>query len=436
MLIWICTELIATWFVYLSISCLLEVKKKWWHKLFLLGSCWLLVVMIIFIGDSFNFPVTMLVFLICVWITCKGSGLKKITIGLMIASVVLAFNGLCDNCVAFFTGEYLLSLRPIVALFLYFIVRVLRPPEVDFELSHSLWQLLLVLTFMPLGIIVSLVLFRSPFFFYTTVISNHMVGGRSVVRTTSAFEDISISGATIVADAALFFITIFSIVGLLWAMKVFYKQQKLEQERALIEYNRKYYESMEQQQFEIRRLKHDLANHLQTLSALPETEKNHYIQEMIDNPVFSKVLSYSGDATVNAVLTTKESLMQQKGIPFSVKVDISQELPFEKADICALFANALDNAAEGCMSVTEEKRKVELTARAGKGILAISIKNSCRKNMEDQSKEFPKTTKKDNQNHGFGLRSIQQAVKKYGGNMEINWEDELFTLFLYLPMPC
>lgn len=429
----ICTDMIATWFVYLSISCLLEVKKKWWHKLFLLGSCWLLVIMVIFIGDSFNFPVAMLIFLICIWITCKGSGLKRITIGLMIASVILAFNGLCDNCVAYFIGEYVLHFRFIVALFLYFIVRALKPPEIDFELSQSLWKLLLVLAFIPLGIIVSLVLFRSPFFYYTTV---HIVDGKRVMGTVSAFEDISVTGATIVADSALFLITIFSIVGLLWAMKVFYRQQKLEQERALVEYNRKYYETMEQQQFEIRRLKHDLANHLQTLSALPEAEKNHYIQEMIDNPVFSKVLSYSGDATVNAVLTAKESLMRQKRISFSAKIDISQELPFEKADICALFANALDNAAEGCMNVAEEKRNVELTARIGKGLLAICVKNSCEKNSADQSKELPKTTKKDNQNHGFGLRSIQQTVKKYGGNMEINWENEVFTLFLYLPMPC
>lgn len=433
MSIGICTDMIATWFVYLSISCLLEVKKKWWHKLLLLGSCWLLVIMVIFIGDSFNFPVVLLIFLICVWITCKGSKLKRITIGLMIASVVLAFNGLCDNCVAYFIGEYVLHFRFVVALFLYFIVCALRPPEIDFELSQSLWKLLLVLTFIPLGIIVSLVLFRSPFFCYTTV---HMVDGRRVMRTVSVYEDINVTGATVVADTVLFFVTIFSIVGLLWAMKVFYRQQKLEQERTLIEYNKKYYESMEQQQFEIRRLKHDLANHLQTLSALPETEKNHYIQEMIDNPVFSKVLSYSGDATVNAVLTAKESLMRQKGIPFSVKIDISQELPFEKADICALFANALDNAAEGCMNIAEEKRKVELTARVGKGLFVISVKNSCEKNMEDQSKKLPKTTKKDSQNHGFGLRSIQQTVKKYGGNMEINWETELFTLFLYLPMPC
>ncbi|MBO5488241.1 MAG: ATP-binding protein, partial [Eubacterium sp.] len=72
------------------------------------------------------------------------------------------------------------------------------------------------------------------------------------------------------------------------------RHQKLERESVLAEHNKKYYEAMEQQQFEIRRLKHDLANHLQVLTALPEEEKNNYIKEMLDNPIFTKVLAYSG----------------------------------------------------------------------------------------------------------------------------------------------
>ena len=38
--------------------------------------------------------------------------------------------------------------------------------------------------------------------------------------------------------------------------------------------------------------------------------------------------------------------MQQQDILFRPKLDIPEELPFEKADICVLFANALDNAIE------------------------------------------------------------------------------------------
>ena len=92
------------------------------------------------------------------------------------------------------------------------------------------------------------------------------------------------------------------------------RQQLLERENALAQHNRKYYEAMEQQQFEIRRIRHDLANHLQVLLSLPAEEKDSYIRKMIENPALEKVLSYSGDATVIAVLTAKESVMRQRGI--------------------------------------------------------------------------------------------------------------------------
>ena len=70
---------------------------------------------------------------------------------------------------------------------------------------------------------------------------------------------------------------LFSFVGLLWTTVVLSRQRKLEQQSMYAEMNRKYYESMEQQHFEIRRMRHDMANYLQTLSVLPEKEKEEYI---------------------------------------------------------------------------------------------------------------------------------------------------------------
>ena len=223
-------------------------------------------------------------------------------------------------------------------------------------------------------------------------------------------------------------------------------------------HNRRYYEVMEQQQFEIRRLRHDLSNHLQTLLALPGEQKDDYIREMLDNPAFGQTLVWCADSTVNAVLTAKKSLAEQKGIRFTARVDIGEELPFEKADICAVFANALDNAAEGCMALSETAKEIELNARFGKGILAMSVKNPCKtpqtgaaeakpdagekgslpeKNSGSGSAagklRLPKTTKKDAENHGLGLKSIQETVKKYGGSMEITRQEGRFCLFLYLP---
>lgn len=414
--IWIYVGIImlAAYLLLRTLLCLIPRKKKWWSLPLLFFGCWLIISMIIFVGDIVNLPPALLVFLLCVWFGCEGSGWKRTVTGLMLASTVLAFNGFCDNCLlaAFawadveFTGIFRLAF----ALLLFCLMRG-KKTDPAFELSEPLWRLMLMLTFLPLFIVISLVLFRSP-------------------RWDSE--------GSILADGALFLVAVFGFGALLRALFVLEHQQRLEREMALAEQSRSYYETLETQQFEVRRLKHDLANHLQTLLGLPEERRTAYIEGMLDGAAFGRVLHFGGDATVNAVLTAKESRMQQKGIRFHARVEIAGELPFEKPDVCALFSNALDNAIEACLRLRAEEEKqpeITLTARFGKGVLAVRVENPCEVLPEKQRNkygQFP-TSKADAKNHGFGLRSISEVVKKYGGTMEITSADGRFSLFLWIP---
>lgn len=431
--------MIAAIFIYLSLSCLIQFKDKRRYKALLLFGCWIVSTAIIFIGDWVNMTYAMLFFLAAVWVSCIGSKLKKFTLGMMFSCTIFAFNALSDNCIAFiahnygmdsFYGNMYSAGRLFFAVFLYLSLRF-RKTDRSFELSAPLWRLMLSLSLAPLGIMLSLILLRASDY------------------------SIQLLNQTLLADTALFLVVMLSFAGLLRALTVLEKQQQLELESALIRQNKSYYEAMETQQFEIRRLRHDMTNHLQTLLVLPPQQRDDYIREMLDTPALVQVFSWCADPTVNAVLTTKEILMRQNKISFSAKAAIDKALPFEKSDICAIFANALDNAAEACMHLEESLRSVRLEAKSGKGILAVNISNSCqRASTPPQSAEknsavkhlslharkpteiirLPETTKKDSKNHGLGLLSIQSIVKKYGGSMEIRQEEEMFHLFLYLPM--
>lgn len=201
----------------------------------------------------------------------------------------------------------------------------------------------------------------------------------------------------------------------------------------MAEMNRKYYETMEQQNFETRRLKHDLANHLQVLAALPENEKNTYIQELAGNSLFTDTLKYCEDDTVNVILGSKAAWMKQKGIEFRVKADIGELLPMEKTDICAIFGNLLDNAAEAAQKCREE-RYVSLETRFGRGMLVLRVENPVPDGSEGgKGKMFaiPHTTKENEEMHGYGLKSVSRAAEKYGGKIELSQEDGVFRAFLY-----
>lgn len=313
------------------------------------------------------------------------------------------------------------------ALVLYLCAKKFAPDK-DYTLSDSMWRLLFLLTITPLGIVLAVVtLFRSGNF-YIDIFVHREYG-------------------------VLLLISLFAILSLLWCVTVLAKQRKLEQQNMFAETNRKYYEAMEQQHFEVRRLKHDLANHIQVLSALSEEKRAAYAEELSGNAAFSHSLSYCGDSTVNAVLTVKKSVMERCHIRVNMEIEIPAQLPYDKTDLCALYANALDNAMEACMKLEEPQREICVKSKAGKGIFCLEVSNpdpdagksgsvnQTKKRAgslsEKRSKHSPllPTSKPDKPNHGFGLQSIQEIVKRYHGRLEVKTESGMFDVFLYLPLP-
>lgn len=409
--------------LYFMVGKLMEIKKRWWARVLLWIACTVVINMIIFISDRVNLPPTFLIFLVTLFVCCEGSGLKKLAIGTMIASAVFSFSTLLDDFSSMAFLKYKPMFRALFALVLYGTVRLFRP-ERDSELTPGMWKLLLLLNLSPIGIVLTLVL-------GTTEDPRYLTEEFSQNDFLMVFRN-----AQERQYMVLLLLALFSFVGLLWTTVVLSRQRRLEQQSMYEEMNRKYYESMEQQHFEIRRMRHDMSNHLQTLSVLPEKEKEDYIRNLLDNTATIRNLHYCGDATVNAVLTVKASAMEELGIEFSYKMDIPTELALSKTDICALFANALDNAIEACKQLPEETRMIILESRMQKGMFALSVKNPVPEDAtlirDEKQKGLFLTTKADYKNHGIGLKSMEDVVRRKDGKMEIQVQDGKFELFLYI----
>ena len=90
-------------------------------------------------------------------------------------------------------------------------------------------------------------------------------------------------------------------------------------------------------------------------------------------------------------------------------------------DLCTIFGNALDNAIEAAALVEDaERRMVHMSVSRKKNFLMITLRN---------------TTKADAFSHGYGIKSIRQAVSKYGGTAEFGIRDGFFTLQIMIPIP-
>ena len=47
---------------------------------------------------------------------------------------------------------------------------------------------------------------------------------------------------------------------------------------------------------------------------------------------------------------------------------------------------------------------------------------------------LPQTSKPNKENHGIGLRSMQEIANRYHGKMTLQTEGKMFEVFLYLPL--
>ena len=418
--------LACAWLTMHAMAYVIDISEKWYRRLLLFAGCYLLCVMIIFIEDPVNILFTIPFFLTAILLSCRGSFWQKVTIGLMFSSTIFSFNALRDNYIPALLPETcrqiehgfpfarLCSLPFTLMLYLY--TRQFAPDKND-TLSDSMWRLLLLLTVTPLGIVLDVVVLFHPYNDYT------------LAQPPPEY-------------AILLLISLFAFISLLWCIKVMARQQKLEQQNMFAEINRRYYEAMEQQHFEIRRLKHDLANHIQILSALPEDKREAYAKELAGNPALSQSFAYCGDSTVNAVLTVKKSVMERWHIHLDMETDIPMQHPYDRTDICALYANALDNAMEACMKLEEVQRVICVKSKAGKGVFCLEISNPDTNEKQDGSVSgkiakhdlLLPTSKPDKANHGLGLKSIREIVERCHGSMEIKTENGVFDLLLYLPL--
>lgn len=179
---------------------------------------------------------------------------------------------------------------------------------------------------------------------------------------------------------------------------------------------------------------HDLKNQVLLLkNSQDESIKNRYIKELSKNIQIYDSVFHTGNEVFDTLLTEKSLLCEKNHITIKCIVDGEQLGFMDPIDLYALFGNALDNAIESVLQLKEEERRIiNLNVRREQEMLICSIENYI-----DWKLEFvdglPKTTKENEEYHGFGLKSMQYTVKKYQGYMTVNVENQIFVVRFLFP---
>lgn len=143
----------------------------------------------------------------------------------------------------------------------------------------------------------------------------------------------------------------------------------------------------------------------------------------------------TGNDALDVVLTSKSLVCAQNGIELTCLAD-GGALEFMAGDeLYFLMENILDNAIEAVMRLPEpEQRSISLTVRREGDFISIREDNFFAGKLELVD-GLPRTSKGDEKNHGFGLRSIRRCVGEHGGEMTLRADGGVFSLSILLPVP-
>ena len=143
---------------------------------------------------------------------------------------------------------------------------------------------------------------------------------------------------------------------------------------------------------------------------------------------------HTDNEILDTVLTEKAILCEKNNIKISCVADGKLLDKINAVDLYVLFGNAIDNAIEAVINFeNEEKKIITIAVFKVHSMVKIQIENyyESRLIFEDN---LPVTIKKDKENHGFGLKSIQSIAEKYDGYVTTEQEDNIFTLHILLPL--
>lgn len=177
---------------------------------------------------------------------------------------------------------------------------------------------------------------------------------------------------------------------------------------------------------------HDLKHQIRTIgstnaldaSVVKEIES---IIDIYDSPV------KTGNEALDIILTEKSLYCSKQGIKLCCIID-GEKLKFmTDADLYALFGNLVDNAIEAVEGLDEGKRVISLNIKAKRGFITINIHNYFDKQIEFEDK-LPRSTKGDGAYHGYGMKSVQMLCNKYGGEMSVTAQNNVFNINIVFPI--
>lgn len=183
---------------------------------------------------------------------------------------------------------------------------------------------------------------------------------------------------------------------------------------------------------DIRSMRHDMGNHIQTLEHLvahnnmdDATEYLEYLKNEWDE-VSPEIKT--GSPVIDVILMEKLREAKERQIRFLSDFHYPHNTKLNAFDLSVIMNNALNNCME---NVSGDDPYISISSFRKNSIFMITIKNSFGGQLNFGDSDLPETTKSGRE-HGIGLNNIRRVARMYMGDISLEQGNEEVILSIMM----
>lgn len=230
-----------------------------------------------------------------------------------------------------------------------------------------------------------------------------------------------------------------SIVAILVVIVMFqnWKEMQEEQRGQALVLNqisdmKKHIEEVEKLYRDIRSMRHDMGNHIQTLEHLVAhndmDDAAEYLEHLKNEWDEVSPEIKTGSPVIDVILMEKLREAKERQIRFLSDFHYPQNTKLNAFDLSVIMNKALNNCME---NVSGDDPYISISSFRKNSIFMITIKNSFGGQLNFGDSDLPETTKSGRE-HGMGLNNIRRVARMYMGDISLEQGNEEVILSIMM----
>lgn len=135
---------------------------------------------------------------------------------------------------------------------------------------------------------------------------------------------------------------------------------------------------------------------------------------------------------VNAIFNAKYYEAIKNDVLVVLKINDLSDIKISDNDIVTILSNLLDNAIEAAKQCDIGKRIVKIKMLYEDAVLSIAVSNSYKAELVPTEDGYIRTTKKDREEHGWGMRNVVATLEKYNAEYIIDYKNGEFVFSIIM----